>query len=81
MPRKFLTAWHIHPRPVGCPQTTIRHTYSHALRFAGVLEELDKDRKISDWMPMIQEDPKQWDTFCRSITSNLIEKKSCKRNL
>eukprot|EP00957_Ditylum_brightwellii_P113715 8670234-Ditylum_brightwellii.AAC.1 len=31
LPCKFLAACHIHPRPVGRPQTTIRHTYVHAL--------------------------------------------------
>ena len=75
LPRKFLAAWHIHPRPVGRPQTTIRHTYLHALRFAGVTEESDKAGKLSDWMPTIQEDPKKWNTFPRSITPNLIGKK------
>eukprot|EP00957_Ditylum_brightwellii_P025613 1935540-Ditylum_brightwellii.AAC.1 len=45
LPCKFLTVWYIYPRPIGRPQTTIRHTYLHALQFAGVLEESDKDRK------------------------------------
>eukprot|EP00957_Ditylum_brightwellii_P019452 1467575-Ditylum_brightwellii.AAC.1 len=58
LPRKFLTAWHIYPRPIG------------------VLEELDKDRKISDWMPKIQEDPKDWDIFCTSIMPNMIGRKN-----
>eukprot|EP00957_Ditylum_brightwellii_P006836 517742-Ditylum_brightwellii.AAC.1 len=58
LPWKFLTAWHTHPRPVDCPHTTIHHTYLHALWFAGTLETLDKDRKISDWMLKIQEEPK-----------------------
>eukprot|EP00957_Ditylum_brightwellii_P049316 3742054-Ditylum_brightwellii.AAC.1 len=59
LPWKFLTAWHTHPRPIGCPHTTICHTYLHTLRFAGALEELDKDRKISDLMPKIQDDLKE----------------------
>eukprot|EP00957_Ditylum_brightwellii_P008774 665158-Ditylum_brightwellii.AAC.1 len=76
LPRKFLTAWHIHPRPVGRPQMTIRHTYFHALRFAGVLEESDKAGEISDWMPRFQDNPKEWDTFHQSITPNLIGRKN-----
>eukprot|EP00957_Ditylum_brightwellii_P187412 14273058-Ditylum_brightwellii.AAC.1 len=75
LPCKFLTAWHIYHRPVGCPCMTIHHTYLHALKFTGVLEKLDKEGKISDWVPKIQEDPKEWDTFCRSITPNLIGRK------
>eukprot|EP00957_Ditylum_brightwellii_P130330 9941951-Ditylum_brightwellii.AAC.1 len=67
LPRKFLTAWHIHPRPVGCPQRTIRHTYLHTLRLAVVLEDLDKARKTSDWMPRIQDNPKEWDTFAEVL--------------
>eukprot|EP00957_Ditylum_brightwellii_P161499 12296620-Ditylum_brightwellii.AAC.1 len=42
-----------------------------------VLEESDKDGKISDWMPKIQEDPKDWDTFHQSITPNLVGRKNC----
>eukprot|EP00957_Ditylum_brightwellii_P036579 2771624-Ditylum_brightwellii.AAC.1 len=75
LPRKCLAAWHIHPRPVGRPQTTICHIYLHALWFAGVTEDSDKAGKLSDWMPKIQEDPKKWDAFRRSITPNLIGKK------
>eukprot|EP00957_Ditylum_brightwellii_P100505 7661971-Ditylum_brightwellii.AAC.1 len=63
LPRKFLAAWHIHPRPVGRPQTTIWHTYMHALRFAEVLPPEDKTGKLADWMPKIVEDPKEWENL------------------
>eukprot|EP00957_Ditylum_brightwellii_P035180 2667553-Ditylum_brightwellii.AAC.1 len=56
---KFVTAWHVHPRPVGCPHTTICHTYLHMLWFAGILVETDTVRKFSDWTLKIMEYPKK----------------------
>eukprot|EP00957_Ditylum_brightwellii_P059429 4511924-Ditylum_brightwellii.AAC.1 len=39
LPRKFLNAWHPNPRPIGCPLTSIRHMYLHALRYIGEIPE------------------------------------------
>ena len=76
LPRKFLAAWHVHPRPVGRPQTTIRHTYVHALRFAEVIPPTDKTGKLSDWLPKITEEPKEWEKLRRCLTPNLIGRKN-----
>eukprot|EP00957_Ditylum_brightwellii_P008770 665072-Ditylum_brightwellii.AAC.1 len=61
LPRKFINAWHPNPRPVGCPLTTIRHTYLHALRLVEAIPEDDKQGKINDWMPTICQDPIGWE--------------------
>eukprot|EP00957_Ditylum_brightwellii_P120141 9167196-Ditylum_brightwellii.AAC.1 len=53
------SAWHVHPQPVEHAQTTIPHTYMHALQFTEVLTTEDKNGKLVDWMPEIVEDPKE----------------------
>ena len=81
LPRKFLAAWHFHPRPTGRPQTTIRHSYIHALRFAGVLPEEEKNGKLADWLPQIADDPKEWERFRRSLTPNLTGRQNRERGV
>eukprot|EP00957_Ditylum_brightwellii_P178830 13621594-Ditylum_brightwellii.AAC.1 len=71
LPRKFVNAWHPNPRPVGCPLTTTRHTYLHALRVAEVISEDDKQGKLKNWMPTIHQDPIGWDKWRLEITPNL----------
>eukprot|EP00957_Ditylum_brightwellii_P047984 3644105-Ditylum_brightwellii.AAC.1 len=61
LPQKFINAWHPQARPVGCPLTTIRHTYLHDLKFAKVILEDDDHGKLIDWMPGILEDPISWE--------------------
>eukprot|EP00957_Ditylum_brightwellii_P071695 5450562-Ditylum_brightwellii.AAC.1 len=58
LPRKFLNAWHPNPQLVGRPLTTIRHTYLHALQYIGEIPEDDNKGKLNDWLPAIQQDPK-----------------------
>eukprot|EP00957_Ditylum_brightwellii_P099540 7582634-Ditylum_brightwellii.AAC.1 len=51
LPRKFLAAWHRNPCPIGRRQTTICHSYIHALCMIGATSEKDKAGKLSDWFP------------------------------
>eukprot|EP00957_Ditylum_brightwellii_P084466 6423185-Ditylum_brightwellii.AAC.1 len=51
LPKKFLAAWHRNPHSIGRRQTTIRHSYIHALRMIGAILEEDKAGKLSDWFP------------------------------
>eukprot|EP00957_Ditylum_brightwellii_P000098 7369-Ditylum_brightwellii.AAC.1 len=71
LPCKFIATWHIHPSPVGCLQTTIHHTYVHALQFAEVIPPMDKSGKLSDWLPKITEEPKEWENLRCGLTPNL----------
>eukprot|EP00957_Ditylum_brightwellii_P200919 15315495-Ditylum_brightwellii.AAC.1 len=48
LPRKFLAVWHRNPHPIGKRQTTIRHSYIHALHMIGTILEYDKAGKLSD---------------------------------
>eukprot|EP00957_Ditylum_brightwellii_P004902 373656-Ditylum_brightwellii.AAC.1 len=59
--RKFLAAWHRNPWPVGRIQTTIHHSYIHALQLNGAIQEDDKARKLSDWFPQVMDDPEVWE--------------------
>ena len=72
LPRKFIGAWHVNPRPIGRPQQTIRHTYLRALRLMGAISEDDKEGKFSDWFPQATKDPKDWEKCPRLLTPNLI---------
>eukprot|EP00957_Ditylum_brightwellii_P005273 402509-Ditylum_brightwellii.AAC.1 len=72
LPRKFINAWHTNPHPVGCPLTTIRHTYLHALKLIKEIPLEDKDRGLTDWMPTIQSDPQEWDNCCLALTPNIV---------
>ena len=47
LPRKFIGAWHVNPRPTGRPQQTIRHTYLRALRLMGAIPEDDNGRSFA----------------------------------
>eukprot|EP00957_Ditylum_brightwellii_P178388 13587566-Ditylum_brightwellii.AAC.1 len=51
LPQNFLAAWNRNTCPVGRRQTTIRHSYIHALRMIGAILEDDKVGKLSDWFP------------------------------
>eukprot|EP00957_Ditylum_brightwellii_P199120 15178070-Ditylum_brightwellii.AAC.1 len=75
LPRKFIGAWHVKPRPTGRPQQTIRHTYLRALRLMGSVLEDDKEGKFSDWFPQATKHPKDWGKHWRLLTPNLIGRK------
>eukprot|EP00957_Ditylum_brightwellii_P009243 699486-Ditylum_brightwellii.AAC.1 len=53
LPRKFINAWHQHPRPVRRP-LTIRQTYLLALKLIGQIPEDDDTGKRCDWMSDIR---------------------------
>eukprot|EP00957_Ditylum_brightwellii_P127161 9695894-Ditylum_brightwellii.AAC.1 len=72
LPRKFIGAWHTNPRPVGCPQQTIWHTYLHALCIMGAIPKEDKEGKFETWFPQAIEDLKEWVRCRKLFTPNLI---------
>eukprot|EP00957_Ditylum_brightwellii_P004781 364356-Ditylum_brightwellii.AAC.1 len=61
LPRKFLAAWHRNPWPVGRRQTTICHSYIHALQLIGRIPEDNKDGKLYDWFLQVMDDPDVWE--------------------
>eukprot|EP00957_Ditylum_brightwellii_P201338 15325173-Ditylum_brightwellii.AAC.1 len=61
LPRKFVAAWHRNPHPVGRRQTTIRHSYIHALCIIGTISEDDKAGKLSDWFPQVTDQLEAWE--------------------
>eukprot|EP00957_Ditylum_brightwellii_P177230 13501146-Ditylum_brightwellii.AAC.1 len=73
--QKFISTWHTNPRPTGCPQQTIRHTYLHALCLMGAILADNKEGKCSDWFPQATEDPKDWEKCRRLLKPNLIGRK------
>eukprot|EP00957_Ditylum_brightwellii_P030519 2311404-Ditylum_brightwellii.AAC.1 len=75
LPRKFLAAWHKNPRPVGRRQMTIRHSYIHVLRMIGAILEDDKVGKLSDWFPLVTNDPKDWERRRTLLTPNILGRK------
>eukprot|EP00957_Ditylum_brightwellii_P151944 11570561-Ditylum_brightwellii.AAC.1 len=70
--RKFLAAWHRNPRPVGRRQTTIHHSYIHALHMIGTISEDDKAGKLSDWFPLVMDDTKDWERRRKLLTPNIL---------
>eukprot|EP00957_Ditylum_brightwellii_P040658 3077146-Ditylum_brightwellii.AAC.1 len=72
LPQKFIGAWHINPRPTGCPQQTIQHMYLHALCLMGAILADNKEGNFSDWFPQATKDPKEWGKCQRLLTPNLI---------
>eukprot|EP00957_Ditylum_brightwellii_P030781 2332616-Ditylum_brightwellii.AAC.1 len=77
LPRKFLAAWHRNPRPIGRRQTTIRHSYIHALCMIGAISEKDKAGKLYDWFPQVLNDPEGWERKRKLLTLNMIGRKDC----
>eukprot|EP00957_Ditylum_brightwellii_P026331 1991787-Ditylum_brightwellii.AAC.1 len=63
------------------PQTTIRHSYLHALRFTGALPEGEKNGKLADWIPRIIDDPNEWERFRKSLTPNLTGRQNRERGI
>eukprot|EP00957_Ditylum_brightwellii_P204439 15339252-Ditylum_brightwellii.AAC.1 len=72
LPQNFINAWHINPRPVGRPLTTIRHTYLHTIKLTKEIPWEDKDGRLTDWMPTIQLDPQEWDNHRLALTPNIV---------
>eukprot|EP00957_Ditylum_brightwellii_P129264 9860489-Ditylum_brightwellii.AAC.1 len=79
LPRKFLAAWHRNPRPVGRRQTTICHSYIHALHMIGAISEDDKARKLSDWFSQVTDDPEAWERRHKLLTQNILGWKDCNK--
>ena len=72
LPRKFISTWHINPRSHGRPQTTIRHTYMHALRMIEAISPDDKQGQLETWLKPILYDPRAWEARRKTLTPNLI---------
>lgn len=58
-PRRLLTGWVAHPRPVGCPNMTWGRTLKKALTSAGLPTEFTKWRDLAAYR-------EQWRTICGS---------------
>eukprot|EP00957_Ditylum_brightwellii_P123798 9437292-Ditylum_brightwellii.AAC.1 len=61
LPRKFLAVWHRKQWPVGRRQTTICHSYIHALHMISAIQEDDKAGKLSDWFLQVMDGPEVWE--------------------
>eukprot|EP00957_Ditylum_brightwellii_P142649 10868564-Ditylum_brightwellii.AAC.1 len=77
LPRKFLAPWHRNPHSLGSRQTTICHSYIHALHMIGAISEDDKAGKLSDWFPQILDDPKAWKILHKLLMPNKLGRKDC----
>eukprot|EP00957_Ditylum_brightwellii_P096507 7349945-Ditylum_brightwellii.AAC.1 len=77
LPRKSLTAWHRNPRPVDRQQTTICHSYIHALRMTGAISDDDRAGKFSDMFPQVIDDPEAWERRRKLLTPNILGRKDC----
>ena len=75
LPRKFLAAWNRNPCPVGRRQTTIRHSYLHALHMIGAIPEDDKAGKLSDWFTQVTDDSKDWERRRKLLMPNILGRK------
>eukprot|EP00957_Ditylum_brightwellii_P191991 14615849-Ditylum_brightwellii.AAC.1 len=75
LPRKFICAWHMNPRPFGRPQQTIRHMCLSALHLMGAIPVANKQGNFAMWFPQVTNDPKEWEARRKLLMPNLIGRK------
>eukprot|EP00957_Ditylum_brightwellii_P043379 3289030-Ditylum_brightwellii.AAC.1 len=64
LPREFIAAWNGNTRYVGGSQTTICHTYLHALHMVCAIDLEDKQGSLEKCFLQLIEDPK-YGTFAK----------------
>eukprot|EP00957_Ditylum_brightwellii_P087908 6694519-Ditylum_brightwellii.AAC.1 len=75
LPRKFIGALHVNPRPIRRPQQTIQHTYLSALHLMGAIPVDGKQRNFATWFPQVNNDLNEWEARRKLLMPNLIGRK------